>query len=113
MSPFLVPSPSVLDGLSIGRREELATILAKMNDDWMNKKNDALGLYNHLTHALHTSVPQHAVFVTSDKNFKKYHKVFKKTIWEVLQSRGFPGHILEPKEAVTYFRSLLSTERIA
>lgn len=113
LSPFLVPSPLVLDKVSPARKEELAAILTKMNNDWMNKKNDALGLYNHLTHAYHTSVPQHAVFVTSDKNFKKRNNLFEKTAWELLQSMGFPGHILEPEEAVTYFRSLPSAEHAA
>jgi hypothetical protein len=48
-----------LDALSPKRTEELSAVLATMARKWMNTKNDALGLYNHLTHAFHTTVPQH------------------------------------------------------
>jgi hypothetical protein len=98
-APRLPPTPTV-DELEPERRAGLADILQEMADDWMNTKNDALGLFNHLTHAVATSVPQHAVFVTSDRNFKQKRK------WDKLKALGFPGHIMEPAEAAAYFRSL-------
>jgi hypothetical protein len=97
-----------LDALSPERTEELSAVLATMADDWMNRKNDALGLYNHLTHALHTTVPQQAVFVTSDKNFKRYSQVLKKSNLERLRALGYPGHIMKPGEAVSYFQKVTS-----
>jgi hypothetical protein len=96
------PTPAI-DALCPRRRGELDSILTEMYEYWMNKKNDALGLYNHVTHAVHTSIPQYAVFVTSDQNFKRYRRVLNKTNWERLQALGFPGHIMEPNGAVAYF----------
>lgn len=94
------PATPTLDALAPERRARLTDIIQDMADDWMNTKNDALGLFNHLTHALHTHAPQHAIFVTSDGNFKQKGK------WARLKALGFPGHIMEPAEAVAYFRSL-------
>lgn len=105
-APRQPPTPA-LDALSPERREELSGILTKMADVWMNVKNDALGLYNHVTHAVHTTVPEKAVFVTSDKNFKKYSNVLKRSNWERLQALGFPGYIMEPQEAVAYLQSVM------
>src|SRR5260221_9510449 len=99
----LPPTPA-LETLSPQRRKELKDILnTKMHRVWNNRKCDAEGLYIHASHALNTTAPQHAVFVTSDKNFKRYRRVLKKTNWERLQALGFPCHVMEPDKAVAYF----------
>lgn len=106
-SPRQYPTPT-FDALPPQRREELGSILTELDDTWKNKKNDALGLYNHVTHAVHTSVPEHAVFVTSDKHFKRRHrvrrngKVAELGVWELLKERGIPGHLMTPEEAADY-----------
>jgi len=101
----LPPTPA-LDACTSQQRHEVELILTAVYDEWLNKECDAEGLYTHASHALYTSVPQHAVFVTSDRNFKRFHNVLKKTNWERLQALGFPGHIMTPVEAVTYFEEL-------
>jgi hypothetical protein len=50
-----------------------------------------------------THVPHRAVFVTSDRNFTRQGK------WDKLKALGIPGHIMEPAEALAYFRSLPAT----
>lgn len=114
-SPRQLPTPA-LDALVAERREELERILTKLKTIWMNKKNDALGLYNHITHALHTSVPQHAIFVTSDKHFERCHRVKRSgkrvemTAWELLKERNIPGQLLTPEEAVDYLTKVTGVE---
>jgi len=99
------PTPS-LDACTPQQRQEVERILTAVYDNWVNKKCDAEGLYIHASNALYTTVPQHAVFVTSDKNYKRFHNVLKNTNWERLQAFGFPGHIMTPGEAVTYFEEM-------
>lgn len=64
----------------------------------MNKKNDALGFYNHITQAAYTTHPEYAVFVTNDGNFRKMTKL------AALRQIGFRGEILPPAKAVTFLR---------
>jgi hypothetical protein len=96
------PTPA-LDARSPQQREVIDDILTRVHDEWLNTKCDAEGLYVHASHAVYTTVPHQAVFVTSDKNFKRFSLVLKKTNWERLQALGFPGHIMTPDEAVAYF----------
>ena len=63
---------------------------------WMNAKNDALGLYSHLTNTVHTTYPERAVFVTNDRDFLRQTKLV------ALRELGFPGEILPPAQAVTF-----------
>jgi hypothetical protein len=101
----LPPTPA-LDACSPQQRKKIEHILTVVYDEWNNKKCDAEGLYIHASHAVYTALPQHAVFVTSDKNFKRFSKVLKKTNWERLQALGLPGHIMEPSAAVAYFENM-------
>src|SRR6266404_2874975 len=73
-APMQRPTPA-LDTLEETERDELRTICENLFRKWMNKKNDAIGLYNHITQALHTTHPEHAVFVTNDGNFHKENKL--------------------------------------
>jgi hypothetical protein len=64
----------------------------------MNKKNDALGLYNHLTNAVRTTYPDQSIFVTCDKHFLK--KI------EAIRRCGFRGEILAPGDAVSFIEKV-------
>lgn len=75
----------------------------RLAQTWMNAKNDALGLYNHLTQAANTNHPEHAVFVTNDCNFRKQTKL------DALRKLGFQGEILLPDQAVTFLLKLTRT----
>jgi hypothetical protein len=94
-APAQRPTPA-LEALEQVEREELHAILKRMNRTWWRAKNDALGLYNHLTQAAHTTHPEHAVFVTSDGNFRKRTKL------AALRQLGFRGEIMPPAEAVAF-----------
>jgi hypothetical protein len=96
-----LPTPA-LDALSSTEREELAKRLAELHRRWFNAKNDALGLYNHISLAWHTAHPEYSVFVTSDGNFRKRTKL------EALRALRFRGEILPPAEAVTFLYSVLA-----
>lgn len=115
LNPFGRQTPA-LDNVCLQQRQRLESILNTIHDSWMNAKNDALGLYNHMTHAFHTSVPEHAVFVTSDKGFKRHiwtqvnGKRVQKTAWDILKERGFPGQLLTPEEAVDYLSKATGVE---
>ncbi len=89
------PTPA-LDTLEQAEREELHAILKRMNRTWWRAKNDALGLYNHLTLAAYTTYPEWAVFETSDRNFRKRTKLL------ALRQLGLRGEILPPAEAVAF-----------
>ena len=67
-APQQRPTPA-LDTLEQEDYEELSDIYLKLHWNWMNKKNDALGLYNHLTNAVHTTYPDQSIFVTCDRHF--------------------------------------------
>ena len=94
-APMQRPTPA-LDMLEETERDELRAIYENLFRKWMNKKNDALGLYHHITQALHTTHPKYAVFVTNDGNFHKENKL------AALRKLGFPGEILRPAEAVAF-----------
>jgi hypothetical protein len=51
-----LPTPA-LDGLADDEREHLRARLERLHRTWLNAKNDALGLYNHLTLAWYTAQP--------------------------------------------------------
>jgi len=104
-----LPTPA-LDALSTLDREAVRALCERLHRKWMNAKNDALGLYAHLTTALHSPHPEHAVFVTSDKKLRTPAKL------KVLRALGLPGEVLPPPQAVTYIISvtgapLLSVEQ--
>ena len=89
------PTPA-LDTLEQAEREELRALCEQLHWEWANKKNDALGFYNHLTQAAHTTYPERSVFVTNDRNFRK------KTKLAELRKLGFRGEILLPAAAVAF-----------
>lgn len=92
-APQQYPTP-LFDALRQDERRELSNLYQKLSRNWMNKKNDALGLYNHLTNAVHTTYPDQSIFVTCDKHF--LNKI------EAIRRCGFRGEILGPAEAVTF-----------
>jgi hypothetical protein len=94
-----LPTPA-LDALSTLDREAVRALCERLHRKWMNAKNDALGLYAHTTAALHSPHPEHAVFVSSDANFRKPTKL------KELRALRMPGQILPPAEAVTYITSV-------
>lgn len=93
-APMRRPTP-VLDTLEESGQDALWAICEGLYGKWMNKKNDALGLYTHITQALYTTHPKHAVIVTNDGNFHKESKLSE------LRKRDLPGEILRPAAAVT------------
>ena len=101
--PFFQRPTPALDGLEQTEREELLILSKRLLRTWMNAKNDALGLYSHISHALHTTHPEWAVFVTSDRNFRKLTKLAE------LRQLGFRGEILPPAEAVAFILKVTGT----
>ncbi|WP_201372660.1 hypothetical protein [Ktedonobacter robiniae] len=89
-----------LDALEQTEREEMHMLLKRLRRRWMNAKNDALGLYGHITNAVHTIYPDRAVFVTNDNNF------FKQTKVAGLRELNIPGRILRPADAVVFLCSI-------
>lgn len=98
-APTQMPTPA-LDALSRIEQEEVYKLHKRLRRRWMNAKNDALGLYSHLTNAFHTTYPERAVFVTNDDNF------FKQTKVVALRTLNFPGSILRPADAVAFLCSV-------
>jgi hypothetical protein len=100
--PYIPSSPQapqqyptlLLDALMQDEREELTNLYEKLSRNWMNKKNDALGLYNHLTNLVHTTYPDQSIFVTCDKHF--LNKI------AAIRRCGFRGEILGPADAVAF-----------
>jgi hypothetical protein len=108
-APAQRPTPA-LDALDQTEQEALRATLNDLHRIWTNVKNDALGLYNHITLASYTTYPERAVFVTSDRNFRKKTKLL------ALRQLGLRSEILPPAEAVTFIckvtgTSLLRMER--
>jgi hypothetical protein len=68
---------------------------------WGNVKNDALGLFNHLTNAMPMTYPERAVFAMEDKNFRKHRRL------TALQQCRFPGEILQALESVAFICQVL------
>jgi len=103
--PYIPPSPQApqewptpaLDTLEQDQQNEVSVTYEDIRDKWGNKKNDSLGLYNHLTNAVHTTYPDQSIFVTCDK------KHFLNKI-EAIRRCGFRGEILEPAKAVAFIR---------
>ena len=87
---------SALDALEQTERKKLSALWKELDENWMNAKNDALGLYIHLTRATHTTHPEQAVFVTNDRNFRKQTKL------KALRRCGYRGEILRPAEAADF-----------
>ncbi len=63
-----------------------------------------MGLYNHLTLAWHTNRPEHAVVVTSDRDF------LRPTRREALRTLGYRGQILRPAEAVDFLQRITGAD---
>jgi hypothetical protein len=93
------PTPA-LDTLEQDELEELSDIYMRLHWNWMNKKNDALGLYNHLTNAIHTTYPDQSIFVTCDKHFFNKDKAIRQC--------GFRGEILRPADAVAFIKRVIT-----
>jgi hypothetical protein len=68
------PTPN-LDMLSMPEREELRQWVEKRQRKWMNAACDVEGLFIHISLAIYTTHPEHAVFVTSDKHFHRQTKL--------------------------------------
>ena len=93
------PTP-VLHTLPSTERDELTRLLRELNREWFNAACDFEGLRIHISLACYTKHPVHAVFVTSDKNFRKQTKL------DALRAMNFPGEILPPTQAVEFLRSV-------
>lgn len=101
--PMQMPTPA-FDSLTTQQREEVITVRKRLSRTWMNAKNDALGLYNHLTNTWHTNHRDLAVFVTYDRNFRKESRS------TALKKLGYFGEILTPEEAVNFLSAALGLE---
>jgi hypothetical protein len=98
---WIPPRPTpYLDMLSMTDREELRQWVEKRHRNWMNAACDVDGLFTHISLAIYTTHPEHAVFVTSDKHFHKQTKL------DALRAINFPGEILRPNEAVQFLRGV-------
>ena len=91
------------DSLEQAEQEEVCDLYKRLRRRRLNKLMDAVGLYNHLTQAVHTTHPEQAVFVSNDDNF------FKQTKVAALRELGFPGKILRPAEAVAFLCDVTRT----
>jgi hypothetical protein len=111
-SPYIPRSPQVpqqrptpaLDTLEQDEQEKLSVIYKELSSKWMNKKNDALGLYNHLTNAVHTTYPEQSIFVTCDNHF--HNKIAP------IRRCGFRGEILRPADAVAFIERVTTRATI-
>jgi hypothetical protein len=115
LNPLGLQTPA-LDTLSPQQRRDVERIYQKMQRHWHNKKSDAEGLYIHASQVLASSLPQHAIFVTSDKHFMRHIPVDQagkrvmKTVWELLKRRNFPGQLMTPEEAVDYLAKVTGVD---
>ncbi len=98
--PQQPPTPH-LDALTPEEQAKVRELYQELKSNWHNAKNDAIGLYNHLTVAAHTSHAEWSVFVSNDRNFRKATKLPK------IRAMGFRGEILPPAEAVAFLRSVI------
>lgn len=98
-APAQLPTPA-LNALEPQEREEVHELYRRLHRRWMNAKNDALGLYNHLSLAAYTTHPEHAVFVTNDRDFLRQTKV------AALSALGLPSKILRPVGAVAFLQNI-------
>lgn len=94
-----LPTPA-LDALSSTEREELTRLLKSLYRRWFNAANDAEGLIIHISLAGYTTHPEWAVFVSSDRNFRK------QKVLTALRAINFPGDILAPADAVEHLRNV-------
>lgn len=97
-APRQRPTPA-LDTLDQDEIEILSDLYLDLHDRWGNAKNDTLGLYNHLTNAVHTTYPDQSIFITSDKRH------FLNKIGSILRC-GFRGEILPPADAVAFIKKV-------
>ncbi len=100
-SPSLRPATPALDALGPSEQKELRALSAELHRAWNNTKNDALGLHNHISQALHTAHPERAVFVTSDQQLWR-----RQATREAIRTLGYPGEILPPARAVEHLRAI-------
>lgn len=98
--PRKAPTPH-FDALSTEEQLRVQDLHRRLKHIWHNAKNDALGLYNHLTTAAYTNHPEWSVFVTDDKNFLKPAKLTQ------MRALGFKGEILPPGETVSFLRTVV------
>jgi hypothetical protein len=101
-APMKRPTPT-FDMLEQTEQEELRDLRKQLLRKWRNAKNDALGLYNHLTQAVNTTYPEQAVFVTNDRNFRT------QTRLAALRACHFRGEILPPEKAITFLLRVTGT----
>lgn len=101
LHPREMPMPHY-DALDANQQAQMKELHRRLRRTWDNAKNDALGLYNHLTIAAYTAHPDQSVFVTSDKNFLKPTKHAR------LRAAGFRGEILRPAEAMIFLNGVLA-----
>jgi hypothetical protein len=94
-----LPTP-YLDMLSLTDREALREWVETRQRKWMNAACDVEGLFIHVSLAIYTTHPEHAVFVTSDGDFHRRTKL------DALRAINFPGRILRPAEAVEFLRGV-------
>jgi hypothetical protein len=96
-APQQWPTPA-LDTLEQDEKETLSVFYEDIYNRWGNAKNDAVGLYNHLTNAVHTTYPDQSIFVTCDKRH------FLNKI-ATIRRCGFRGEILRPVDALPSLRA--------
>jgi hypothetical protein len=101
-----LPTP-YLDMLSLTEREKLRRDVETWHDQWVNAACDVEGLFIHISQAIYTTHPEHAVFVTSDKHFHRQTKL------DALRAINFPGEILRPAEAVQFLCGVTGIPEIA
>jgi hypothetical protein len=110
LSPWVAAPPHQLDAATV---RHLRSLWEQWSQDWMNKKNDALALYNHVTWG-------GAVFVTSDNDILKRRAQLRRLVLQVnVLEEGpdgyfelrphevtfcMPSEILRPFDAVAYLR---------
>ncbi|MGO8950571.1 MAG: hypothetical protein ACLQUY_23535 [Ktedonobacterales bacterium] len=105
---WIPPRPTpYLDMLSLTDREALRDWVEKQHRKWMNAACDVEGLFIHISQAIYTTHPEHAVFVTFDGDFHRQTKL------DALRAINFPGEILRPAEAVQFLRGVTGTPESA
>jgi hypothetical protein len=91
--PWLEPPQHNLDDATLQRYQELGE---KWSQVWMNRKNDALSLYNHVT-------CNGAVFVTSDGHFLKRRAALRQLTLRYFKLDVQADNTLGPCERIVSF----------
>lgn len=99
------PTPHY-DALNPEDQACLRDLYTKLHRKWHNAKNDALGFYNHVTVAAHTTHPEWAVFVTRDAHFLAPTKL------TALRALGYLGQILPPAQALAFLQAYVEMPSI-